>query len=115
VEILSHGVLRNNQQFLALAWKLCISLASPPLLYADNINVLHMIINPVFHAHNKHIELNYHYVHERIAIGHLVTPYIPTNDQVVDLFTKPMSKAVYSHTSLDQILPSTSASFGGGY
>jgi len=76
---------------------LCISLASLPLLYYDNLSALHMTINPVFHAHNKHIELGYHYVREQVALGHLVTHHIPTNDQVVDLFTKLVSRATLMH------------------
>nr|KYP37453.1 Copia protein [Cajanus cajan] len=74
-----------------------ISLASPPILYCDNISALHMTINPVFHARSKHIELDYHFVRERVSLSLLVTHYIPTNDQVVDLFTKPMSKATLMH------------------
>lgn len=56
-----------------------------------------MTINPVFHSYNKHIELGYHFVLERVALGLLVTHYIPTNDQVVDLFTKLLSKAALMH------------------
>lgn len=56
-----------------------------------------MTINPVFHAHSKHIELDYHYVCERVVLGHLVTHQIPTNDQIADLFTKPVSKANLMH------------------
>jgi len=74
-----------------------ISLPSLPLLYCDNLSALHMTINPVFHARIKHIELNYHYVREWVALGHLVTHHIPTHDQVADLFTKPMSKATLMH------------------
>jgi hypothetical protein len=70
-----------------------IALASPPVLYCDNISALHMTINPVFHARSKHIELDYHFVRERVSLGLLVTHYIPTNDQVADLFTKPVSKS----------------------
>ena len=57
------------------------------MLYYDNLSALHMTINLVFLARNKHIELDYHYVRERIALGHLVTHHIPTNNQVADLFT----------------------------
>ena len=56
-----------------------------------------MTINPVFHARSKHIELDYHFVRERVALGLLVTHYVPTNDQVADLFTKPMSKPALLH------------------
>jgi hypothetical protein len=56
-----------------------------------------MTINPVFHARSKHIELDYHFVRERVALGLLVTHYIPTKDQVADLFTKPMSKSALAH------------------
>lgn len=74
-----------------------ISLASPPILYCDNISALHMTINPVFHARSKHIELDYHFVRERVALGLLVTQHISTNDQVAELFTKPVSKATLLH------------------
>ncbi|CAA2976663.1 copia-type [Olea europaea subsp. europaea] len=76
---------------------LCIPIVSPPILYCDNISALHMTINPVFHAHSKYIELDYHFVRERVALGLLVIRHISTSDQVVDLFTKPMSKAVFGH------------------
>ena len=53
-----------------------ISLASTPTLYYDNTSALHMTINLVFHARSKHIELDYHFVSERVALGLLVTQYI---------------------------------------
>jgi hypothetical protein len=52
-----------------------------------------MTINPVFHARSKHIELDYHFMRERVALGQLITKHISTNEQVADLFTKQMSKA----------------------
>ena len=74
-----------------------IPLASTPTLYCDNTSALHMTINPVFHARSKHIELDYHFVRERVALGLLVTQHISTEKQVADLFTKPMSKAALSN------------------
>ncbi|WJZ83191.1 hypothetical protein VitviT2T_002894 [Vitis vinifera] len=69
-----------------------IPLASTPTLYCDNTSALHMTINPVFHARSKHIELDYHFVRERVALGLLVTQHISIEKQVADLFTKPMPK-----------------------
>ena len=74
-----------------------IPLASTPTLYCDNTSALHMTINPMFHAHSKHIELDYHFVRERVALRLLVTQHISTEKQVVDLFTKPMSKVALSN------------------
>jgi len=56
-----------------------------------------MIMNPVFYACNKHIELDYQLVRECLPFGHLVViHHIPTNHRIVDLFTM----LVYSHTFL---------------
>ncbi|KAJ6866233.1 Retrovirus-related Pol polyprotein from transposon TNT 1-94 [Populus alba x Populus x berolinensis] len=70
-----------------------IPLISAPVLYCDNLSALHMTVNPVFHARSKHIELDYHFVRERVALGKLITHHIPTTHQLADLFTKPVSKA----------------------
>jgi len=71
---------------------LYILMTSPPTLYCDNLSALHITINPVFHARSKHIELDYHFVRERVFLGQLIIKHISTNKKVVDLFTKPMSK-----------------------
>ncbi|XP_061999292.1 uncharacterized mitochondrial protein AtMg00810-like [Rosa rugosa] len=41
----------------------------PVLLHCDNLSTAYMASNPIFHAHTKHIELDYHYLREKIAIG----------------------------------------------
>lgn len=50
-----------------------LPLSSLPILYYDNLSALHIKVNPVFHAHNKHIELDYHFVCGRVALGLLIT------------------------------------------
>ncbi|KAJ8750374.1 hypothetical protein K2173_014289 [Erythroxylum novogranatense] len=65
-----------------------------PTIFCDNLSALYLTVNPVFHARSKHIELDYHYVRERVALGLLVTKYIPTEQQVADIFTKPVPKAL---------------------
>ena len=76
---------------------LCISPLSSPTLYCDNISALYMTINPVFHARSKHIELDYHFVRERVPLGLLVTKHIPLTKQVADLFTKSVPKAALAY------------------
>ncbi|XP_043714507.1 uncharacterized mitochondrial protein AtMg00810-like [Telopea speciosissima] len=75
-----------------LLWDLGIPQYSPITLFCDNISALHMMVNPVFHARSKHIELDYHFVREKVALGHLVTWFVPSRLQVADLFTKPLAR-----------------------
>nr|AAK55460.1 putative gag-pol polyprotein [Oryza sativa Japonica Group]AAP54977.1 retrotransposon protein, putative, Ty1-copia subclass [Oryza sativa Japonica Group] len=60
-------------------------------VWCDNIGAKYMTANPVFHARTKHIEVDYHFVRERVARKLLQVEYISTKDQVADGFTKTLS------------------------
>jgi hypothetical protein len=45
----------------------------------------------VFHARTKHIEIDYHFVRERVARKQLNVQFISINDQLADGFTKTLS------------------------
>ncbi|XP_028053049.1 uncharacterized protein LOC114257489 [Camellia sinensis] len=68
-----------------------------PTLWCDNLSAIAMSHNPVFHARTIHIEVDYHFVRERIAAKKLHICYIPTTDQITDIFTKPLSVARFQY------------------
>uniref|UniRef100_A0A2N9HMZ2 Integrase catalytic domain-containing protein n=1 Tax=Fagus sylvatica TaxID=28930 RepID=A0A2N9HMZ2_FAGSY len=88
-------LLLNSPGSTYLLRDLGLSSHSSPVLFCDNTSALHMTVNPVFHARTKHIELDYHFVREKVAAGALTTRYVPSQSQIADLFTKAVSKDVF--------------------
>jgi hypothetical protein len=75
--------------------ELRIYLATPPVLWCDNVSALALASNPVFHARTKHIEVDYHFVREKVLNRDILLKFISTHDQVVDLFTKGLPSAQF--------------------
>ncbi|KAH9682999.1 retrovirus-related pol polyprotein from transposon RE1 [Citrus sinensis] len=61
------------------------------VLWCDNQSAGALARNPVFHSKSKHIELNVHYIRDKVLSKELEVRYIPTEEQVADILTKPLS------------------------
>jgi hypothetical protein len=65
--------------------------SSIPILWCDNLGATFLASNPAFHAHTKHIELDFHFIREKVAAGSVKVQFICSQDQVVDALTKLLS------------------------
>lgn len=70
-----------------------VSLPRPPLLFIDNFSALHLTTNPMLHARTKYIELDYHFVREKVVQGAMVTRFILSLQRIADMLPKPLSKS----------------------
>jgi hypothetical protein len=67
------------------------------VLFCDNISAVYMSINPIHHKRTKHIELDIHFVRERVQLDALCILHVPTGEQFADVLTKRLPTATFEH------------------
>ncbi|KAJ9546415.1 hypothetical protein OSB04_018958 [Centaurea solstitialis] len=67
----------------------CAQLSKIPI-YCANTSTIAIANNPVLHSKTKHIEIRYHFIRDHVTNGDVELHFVPTEYQLVDLFTKPL-------------------------
>lgn len=62
------------------------------IIHCDNQGAIALSKNPQAHSRSKHIDIQWHYQREKIEDGSVELRYIPTDQQIADGLTKPLSK-----------------------
>ncbi|XP_019195053.1 PREDICTED: uncharacterized protein LOC109188867 [Ipomoea nil] len=75
---------------VSLLRELGLHSGQPPTLWCDNLGATYLCANPVFHARTKHVEIDFHFVRDKVASGEFVVNFVSTKDQLADIFTKPL-------------------------
>lgn len=63
-----------------------------PFLFIDNQSAIKLIKNPENHKRSKHIDVKYHFIREKFTNGFFNLQFVPSKDQIADIFTKPLPK-----------------------
>jgi histone deacetylase 1/2 len=64
---------------------------APIVIYCDNIGIILLTKNPVYHARTKHIKVHYHFIREKVLAKEIDLIHVTIEDQVADIFTKVLS------------------------
>ena len=79
-----------------LLLELHVPLTKATLIFCDNISSVYMSSNPVKHQRTKHIELDLHFVREKVALGQVKVLHVPSAYQYADIFTKGLPSSLFT-------------------
>jgi hypothetical protein len=92
--VVANGVVEASWM-RQLLHELCSPLQRATLVYCDNVSVVYLSTNPVQHQRTKHVEIDLHFVRERVATGDVRVLSVPTTLQFADIFTKGLPSSVF--------------------
>lgn len=97
-----------------LLLELHIQIQEASVVYCDNISSVYLVTNPVKHQRTKHIELDIHFVREKVAIGEVRVLHVPSSLQYADIFTKGLPTSLFTEFQNNLTICKADAPTAGG-
>jgi len=72
-------------------------LVQPIQLHCDSKVAIQIAAHPIFHERTKHIDIDCHFVREKLVQGPIKTQYVRTTEQLADLLTKSLCKQQHEY------------------
>ncbi|KAE8706943.1 hypothetical protein F3Y22_tig00110387pilonHSYRG00340 [Hibiscus syriacus] len=72
-----------------------IRVTGKPVVWCDNTSTISMAANRTHHARIKHVEIDIHFVRERVLAEKLSVNFVPFVEQVADILTKLLPPEVF--------------------
>ena len=76
--------------------ELKFTFSTPLKVYCDNKTAISIAHNPVLHDRTKHIEVDKHFIKEKLNTGIICMTYLPTTEQLADVLTKGLHKKQFN-------------------
>jgi hypothetical protein len=70
-------------------------LTKSTIVYCGNVSAVYLFTNPIQHQHTKHVEIDLHFVRERMTIGDVRILHVPMTSQFTDIFAKGLPTSVF--------------------
>ncbi|KAG6496126.1 hypothetical protein ZIOFF_043974 [Zingiber officinale] len=72
-----------------------VPIDQPIPIHGDNLSAIKLTSNPVFHTRTKHIELEHHFIREKVLDGIIDMVAVKSEDNIADIFTKTLPKGAF--------------------
>ena len=66
-------------------------------LYSDNKSAINIAHNPIQHDRTKHIEIDRHFIKEKLEEGLVCMSYVPSECQLADIFIKGLNSSGFQN------------------
>jgi hypothetical protein len=79
------------------------------VVFCDNVSAVYLSTNPVQQQRTKHVEIDLHFVHDKVATGAIRVLHVPSTSQYADVFTKCLTTSIFTQfrSSLNVSTPSS--------